>query len=90
MTNALNKSKKTQDRIDAIKTEIKQYVKSIKGLKESLNYYKKIDRAPHAPRVIKYSRIPRSEKLFQWTLQNITTQMKLLEIELETLINYGE
>ncbi|MCD6040301.1 MAG: hypothetical protein K0S27_1701 [Gammaproteobacteria bacterium] len=90
MIDMSNKSKKTQDRIDAVQADIKHYLQSINRLKASSKYHKEINHAPHAPRIIKYSCIPRSEKLLQWTLQNITTQMKFLEIELETLINYGK
>ncbi|MCE3239372.1 MAG: hypothetical protein K0R24_2353 [Gammaproteobacteria bacterium] len=90
MTEIMNKSPKVQKRINAIKTDIEHYLNSIKRLKAFLKYQQEIDRAPYAPRIIKYNRIPRSEKIFQWTLQNITTQMKFLEVELETLIKYGQ
>jgi hypothetical protein len=86
----MNKSPEVKKRINAIKTDIEHYLKSIKRLKASLKYHQEIDRAPYAPRIIKYNRIPRSEKLFEWTLENIATQMKFLEVELETLIKYGQ
>lgn len=90
MTTQSNPSEKINERIGAIKTDIKHYRKSIKHLKACAAYQWKIDQAPHAPRIIKYSCIPRSEKRFQWTLENITIQMKFLEIELETLIKYSD
>lgn len=90
MTDQHNRSKEINERIDAIKIEIKFYRKSIKHLTECVLYQRKIDKTPYAPRIIKYSCIPRSERLFQWTLANITVQMKLLEVELNTLIKYSE
>jgi hypothetical protein len=90
MTSIDNKPDKIDERINTIKTDIKHYLKSIRRLKAHAEHHGEINRAPHAPRIIKYSCIPRSEKRFQWTLRNITTQVKLLEIELETLIKYGK
>lgn len=90
MTNAIEKSEKVQERINIIKTHMKHHLKSIKRLSESVKYQRKMALSPHAPRVIKYSCIPRSEARFQWTIQNITDQVKLLEVELKTLINYAQ
>ncbi len=90
MKEIMNKSAEIQNRIDTITADIKHSLKSIKRLKAFAKYHQNIDRAPHAPRVIKYSSIPKRERCFQWTLQSITTQMKLLEAELKTLVKYGK
>ena len=89
-TNSTNKSEKTSERIKFIETDLKHHRRSIKRLKAYAEGLRQIDRAPFAPRIIKYSCIPRSAKRCEWTLKNITTQVDLLETELETLNKYGE
>lgn len=90
MTELDNKSPQTQERIKFIKTEIRHHKKSIQRLKAHAALQQQVAYAPHAPRIIKYSYIPRSEKRFQWTIEHIISQVTLLKIELETLIQHGK
>ncbi len=85
-----SKSPETEKRIKSIKTEIRHHTKSIQRLKEHAAFLQQAAYAPHAPRIVKYSCIPRSEKRFQWTIEHITSQVALLEKELETLIQHGK
>jgi len=87
--NNIDKSQKTQDRIELIKFQLKLHRKSVKRLKACFENRRKNNKAPYAPRVVKYSSLPRSEKVYQFTLQNITSQISLLERELFVLIQYG-
>jgi hypothetical protein len=90
MIKALSKkSKKTIERIETINADIKSHKKNIRLLNSYARGYVVSKRAEYAPRLIKYSCIPKCEKRYRWTLQNITTQISLLEQELATLIEYG-
>jgi hypothetical protein len=90
MMNSENKSQNTVDRINQILTDIKHYRRSMKKLNAFAIGSMKIDDTPFAPRKIKYTCIPRSETRFLFTLQNIRTQVRVLETELEALIKYGQ
>jgi hypothetical protein len=90
MTHSENKSQYTLDRINQIVSDIKNYRSSIKKLKAFALGNLKIDTTPYAPRKIKYTCIPRSETRFLFTLQNMRTQARVLEAELEALIKYGK
>ena len=78
------------NRMALINSDIESHRESIKLLLEAAVNNWNIKKTPHAPRIIKYNAIPRSEARLEWTLQNIRIQIKLLEQELETLIKYGE
>lgn len=84
------KSRKTKTRIKAVEADIEHYRKSIERLKQYAVLQKQVDHTPHAPRIVKYGCIPKSAKRFQWTIKNITSQVALLEKELETLMEYGK
>jgi hypothetical protein len=83
------KSKKTIKRIEIIQADIKAHKKNIKLLHLYARGYVAPKRDEYAPRVVKYSCIPKSEKRYRWTVQNLSIQIALLEQELETLIEYG-
>jgi hypothetical protein len=84
------KSLKVDKRIVAIRRDLESYYETIRRLQDAVNNNEKIKNSPYAPRVIKYSVIPRSEKRFYYTLQSVRTEIKILEKELEALIQYGE
>jgi hypothetical protein len=84
------KSPKVYGRIIAIRRELEFYYETIRLLQIAINHNESIQDSPYAPRVVKYSVIPRSEKRFYSTLQNVQTEVKILEKELDTLIQYGE
>lgn len=86
----IKKSQKTHERIEFILNELNNYRNSSERIKYSLKTQISYKKAPHAPRVIKYSCISKSEECFRWTLQNINTQVLLLERELAALIEFGE
>lgn len=84
------KSEKIQQRIDWIKMHLDSHYESVSLLKENAGKFIDYNCTPlFAPRVIKYSRLPKSEKRYQFTMQNITRQINQLEIELSLLIEYG-
>ena len=87
-TNSINQSQKIVGRMQIIDAEIEAHQKNIKLLINTINYKNFIEKTPFAPRIIKYSCIPISEKRCLWTLQNLRYQVKILETELETLIKY--
>lgn len=89
-TNIESKLQKIGDRIAAIQFDLESHRESIRFLLEAIKNNNIIKNTPFAPRVIKYSCIPRSERRFQWTLQYLRTKVKLLETELETLIKYTD
>jgi hypothetical protein len=83
------RSQKTINRIEIISEEIRLHKKNIKLLNLYARGYMVPKRGKYAPRYVKYRCIPKSEKRYLWTLQNISTQISLLEQELATLIEYG-
>jgi len=87
--NLNNKSQKTRERIEIIQAEITAHRDNIDLLNEFSKGRKLVAENPYAPRVVKYNCMPRSEKNYQWSLQNIATQIQLLERELAVLIEYG-
>jgi hypothetical protein len=77
------------ERILAIKFDLNAHRRSI----TTLYYYAEKARqirvsTQYAPRVIKYSMLPRSEARFYSTIQNLKIQVELLELELKTLMKY--
>lgn len=84
-----NKSQKTRDRIKYIRSELKSHYKTIRSLNYFARHFVPIRKANFAPRIVKYSSIPRSEERYRWTLKNITDQVTLFENELMILIKYG-
>ena len=83
------KSPKIANRIKTINFDLASYRDSIKLILEVIEKNRIIKSTPFAPRIIKYSCIPRSEKRFQETLQRLKVQVKILETELETLNKYA-
>jgi hypothetical protein len=89
----IGKSIKTLERIEAIQFDIASYKDSIQRLhdyaegRETLQgkgcTYRAVQRSLH------HKRTKEDEELMQWTLQNIKTQMVLLERELDVLLEYG-
>ena len=77
------------ERIEAIKADLNSHRRSIKSLYYYAEQARKIrESTQYAPRVIKYSTLPRSEARFYFTIQNLKIQVELLELELKTLITY--
>jgi hypothetical protein len=87
-TNPICQSPLICDRIAAIHIDLESYRENIKLLLDVIENNKHIKMTPYAPRVIKYSCIPISERRFHWTLQHLRSQVKLLETELGTLIKF--
>ncbi len=87
-SNSFTKLQQIYNRIASLHAELAAHHESIKLLEDAFQNNKYIEKTPFAPRIIKYSRIPRSERRFQWTINNLQFQVKLLEKELETLIKY--
>lgn len=84
-----NKSDKTRERIEVLLEEIRNYRESIQLLKFNLNDCIASKSTPFEPRVIKYSAIPQCENRTRLTIQNITSQVLILERELAALIEFG-
>lgn len=87
--NETNKTPKTMMRVDTVKQEIKMHRKNIRLLRRYENKYFPKAKGIFAPRAVKYTTLPKSEKRFIWTIQNLTRQMQDLEKELSILIEYG-
>lgn len=87
--NTIDKTSKTIMRIDTVKEEIKMHLRNINLLRwyENTTYPKA--KGTFAPRTVKYTTLPKSEKRFKYTIQNLTRQMQDLEKELSVLIEYG-
>jgi hypothetical protein len=85
-----NKPVEISERIEAIKADLTFHRQNIKLLYDYAKESREIKKyALYAPRIIKYSSLPRCDKHLQWTLQNLKLQVELLELELKTLITYG-
>ena len=87
-TNLTIKSQEVSERIEAIKIDLKYHRRCIRRLYAYAEGRRKMDMTPYAPRVIKFTCIGRSENRFRWSIQNISSQIALLERELDTLIKY--
>jgi hypothetical protein len=90
MSNAETKSEKTQSRIKERKSDLRNYRQSLNKLETLHQEQIKIEQAPYAPHKIKYSKIPACSARSQWTIQNIKTEIRVLEAELNALINFGK
>ena len=88
-TTVINKSQKTLERIESIKNDLGLHYKNIAQLRASFKWYRHLKRHSHMPRKIRFSSLPKSEKVFKFTLQNIKFQIALLERELAALIKFG-
>ena len=86
--NLLLKSLEVSERIKAIQTDLKYHRRCVRRLYAYAEGRRKIDMTPYAPRVIKFTCIGRSESRFRWSIQNISSQIMLLERELDTLFKY--
>lgn len=84
-----NKSKTTQDRIDNIKISLKAHRKNIKLLMEYYFGIRKLECDNDQEIVITHFSIPKCEKRYQSTIQNLTTQITMLEDELAILKIHG-
>lgn len=82
------KSQKTQERINVISTSLKFHYENVELLNKSFER-EKPKKGSFSLRKIKFGSIPRSEKVYIFTLQNIKSQISLLERELAVLIEYG-
>lgn len=87
--NLYNKSQKTRERIEVIQADIAAHRDNIELLNEYAKGRRFAAMNPFAPRIVKYGCIPKSDKNYQMTLRNITTQVLLLERELAVLLEYG-
>ncbi len=76
------KSQQTIDRVEIVEAEIDFYRKSIKKLRAYGDGRIVIRKKNFHPTC-------ENKKILQFTLQNIATQMILMERELAVLINYG-
>lgn len=85
-----SKSDKTKQRITQITESIKAHRKNIKLLKSKSEYHLPIKEGEtFAPRVIKFTCIPRCDKRYRYTLRNLSDQINSLKQELTLLIEYG-
>ena len=84
-----NKSQTTQDHIDNIKLSLKAHRKNIKLLRDYYLSIKKLECDNGEPRIITHFKIPKCEKRYRSTLQNLTKQITMLKHELEILIKHG-
>jgi hypothetical protein len=84
----MNKSETMQDRIDNIKLSLKAHRKNIQLLRDFYLGIKKLECDNGQPRVITHFGIPKCEKRYRSTLQNLTTQITMLEHELTILKKY--
>jgi hypothetical protein len=82
-------SKKTSDRIEAIKEKLKLHRKNIKLLTNFVDGEVKPLKSQNTNRVVSHTSIPKNEKQYCWTLQNIQDQILHLEHELTVLTEYG-
>jgi hypothetical protein len=85
----IEKQQKTKNRIEKIKANLKSHKKNIKSLNLYVTGQVKPKKGEPDQRIVKFSCIPKCKKRFHWTLQNLTTQITLLEQELAILIEYG-
>lgn len=89
----IGKSRKTLERIEAVQTDIESYKNSIELLhayaegRATLHGKGCTDRA--VQRFMCRQRTKEDDERMQWTLKNIGLQMKLLERELDVLLEYG-
>lgn len=83
-----NKSQTTQDRIDNIKLSLKAHRENIEFLRDYYLGIKKLECDDGEPRIITHFSIPKCEKRYRSTLQNLTTQITMLEHELTILKKY--
>jgi hypothetical protein len=85
----IEKQQKTKERIEKIEADIKAHRKNIKSLNRYASGKIAGKKGEPAQRVVKFSCIAHSEKRYHWTLNNLKTQITLLEQELAILIEYG-
>lgn len=84
-----NKSQKTKERAEIVHLEIQSLRESLQLLHDEMD--KKFNKYLNnfAPRIVKYSSLPRQKEQFIFTINNLSSQVKLLESELVTLAEYG-
>lgn len=85
----MERAQQTQTRIKDIIIKLELQYGNLKLMVESYKNIQLIKSEPFKPRVIQYTRLPKSEKYYQWAIQHCKSEIKLLEKELETLIQYG-
>jgi hypothetical protein len=85
----MKRAQQTQTRINDIKIELWMQRENLELMVESYKNIQLIKSEPFKPRVIKYTSLPKSEKYYQWAIQHCKFEIKLLEKELDTLIQYG-
>jgi hypothetical protein len=85
----IDRAQQTKVRINDIKIEIGMQYENLKLMFEEYKNILLIKSEPFKPRVIKYTSLPKSEKYYQWAMQHCKLEIKLLEKELDTLIQYG-
>lgn len=84
------KSEKTKTRIDVITMDLKFHYKNLNLIRGALDKHIKVKKSCFTSRKIKYSCLPRDEKNFLFTIQNIKFQIWMLERELVVLNEYGQ
>ncbi|MDR3490992.1 MAG: hypothetical protein P4M12_02975 [Gammaproteobacteria bacterium] len=84
-----NKSEKTKQRIEEIKSSIKAHKKNIKLLHFYAIHHLRVPSAEDKPRFVNFNAIGRYDAFRNDTLKNLTDQIFELEIELKALTEYG-
>lgn len=83
------RSKKTENRINDINLVINFHKENIELLKHARSQYLENKTNSFVPRVIRYSSLPKIPSMFNFTLNNLQTQISLLEKERDVLIEFG-
>jgi hypothetical protein len=82
-------SLKTSSRLESIKEAIKEHQKNIKLLKKYFRKTMPIHAGEFSPRKVSYFALPYNEKQFQWSIENLESQIKDLEKERLVIFEYG-
>jgi|HubBroStandDraft_4_1064222.scaffolds.fasta_scaffold491417_2 hypothetical protein len=84
------KSIKTQERIEVIKNEIKAHHKNIELLNRFFGNYIFNQKNCGSFRRVRYTTIPKSISVYQFTVKNLKDQVVHLKRELNVLIEFGK
>lgn len=85
----LGKTKQTLDRIEEVQKSLQVYQGSMTLLHDFNEGGEALASKGYCETAICYQRTPGDIRRYRWTLNNLKTQIAILERELEVLITYG-
>lgn len=84
------KSIKTKERIEVIQNEIKAHHENIALLNKFFGNYIFNQKNCGSFRKVRYTTIPKSISVYQFTVKNLNDQVTYLKRELDVLIEFGK